>query len=98
MKVGYSDSRYVSGIYLKYWLVNTTQTTVKKQLATEMEEKSSNKKAGLSVESFGPPRMWYDINGNFIESVFRGCLEAVLGLILQKPGICEVKNYILCGI
>jgi hypothetical protein len=34
--------------------------------------------------------MWYDINGNFIESVFRGCLEAVLGLILQNPGICEV--------
>lgn len=41
-------------------------------------------------ESFAPTRMWYDINGNFIESVFRGCLEAVLGTIVQKPGIYEV--------
>ena len=67
-----------------------------------MEEESSSNDAGSSkesktepVETFAPPRMWYDINGNFIESVFRGCLEAVLGLILQSPGICEVKYYIL---
>jgi hypothetical protein len=108
IKVGYSTSRYISSIYSKDWLVNTTRTTAnefkkfKKQQVTEksfMEEESSSNDAGSSktelVEMFAPPRMWYDINGNFIESVFRGCLEAVLGLILQSPGICEVKYYIL---
>ncbi|RIA98286.1 hypothetical protein C1645_870827 [Glomus cerebriforme] len=101
VKVGYNASRYISSIYLKDWFVNTTQTTAnkfKKQRETGkilMEEKSYNDAGSSdelkteSVETFAPPRMWYDINGNFIESVFRGCLEAVLGLILQNPGICE---------
>ncbi|CAG8528472.1 10119_t:CDS:10 [Funneliformis mosseae] len=95
MKVGYSNSRYISGIYLKDWLVNTTPTVKRPPTIDDvfMEENPSNYKVWSSVESFGPPRMWYDINGNFIESVFRGCLEAVLGLILQKPGICEANIY-----
>ncbi|GBC02145.1 hypothetical protein RclHR1_04480009 [Rhizophagus clarus] len=105
IKVGYNSSRYVSSIYSKDWFVNTTQTTAnkfKKQRTEKVviEDKSSNHNEELSdesktesVETFAPPRMWYDINGNFIESVFRGCLEAVLGLILQNPGICEADIY-----
>ncbi|CAI2169647.1 18759_t:CDS:10 [Funneliformis geosporum] len=95
LKVGYSNSRYISGIYLKEWLVNTTPTVKRPPTIDEvfMDENPSNYKVWSSVESFGPPRMWYDIKGNFIESVFRGCLEAVLGLILQKPGICEANIY-----
>lgn len=108
IKVGYNASRYVSSIYSKDWFVNTTQTTAnkfKKQRTEKVniEEKSSSHNVELSdesktesVETFAPPRMWYDINGNFIESVFRGCLEAVLGLILQNPGICEVSS-IFCN-
>ncbi|CAB4436060.1 unnamed protein product [Rhizophagus irregularis] len=105
IKVGYNASRYVSSIYSKDWFVNTTQTTAnkfKKQRTEKVDivEKSSSHNVELSdesktesVETFAPPRMWYDINGNFIESVFRGCLEAVLGLILQNPGICEADIY-----
>ncbi|CAG8446026.1 5398_t:CDS:10 [Diversispora eburnea] len=54
----------------------------------------NSKRSNLEpAESFAPTRMWYDINGNFIESVFRGCLEAVLSVIVQKPGIYESNIY-----
>ncbi|CAJ0758213.1 2839_t:CDS:10 [Entrophospora sp. SA101] len=45
-------------------------------------------------ETYTLTRMWCDINGNFIESVFRGCLEASniyrkLALVMSR---CEIQD------
>ncbi|ORY03011.1 hypothetical protein K493DRAFT_334426 [Basidiobolus meristosporus CBS 931.73] len=43
----------------------------------------------ITVHRYAPARMWYDINGNTVETVLRACSEAVLGYIIQKPGVYE---------
>ncbi|KAJ3161012.1 Methyl-CpG-binding domain-containing protein 9 [Geranomyces variabilis] len=41
-----------------------------------------------------PARMWYDINGDEVETTKRACMEATLGHIVQMPGIYESKLYV----
>lgn len=36
------------------------------------------------------PRLWADIHGNKINVVQRGCAQAILNLIVRRPGITEV--------
>ncbi|KAK9768259.1 hypothetical protein K7432_001226 [Basidiobolus ranarum] len=45
----------------------------------------------ITIHRYAPARMWYDINGNIVETVLRACSEAVLGYVIQKPGVYEAN-------
>ncbi|CAG8546062.1 10599_t:CDS:10 [Ambispora leptoticha] len=82
-KVGYNMARYICSCYAPNWMIHISQQSSSKN----KKRKQSSSPPSATPKDFAPPRMWYDINGSIIETVFRGCLEAVIGVILQKPGI-----------
>ncbi|KAI9095507.1 hypothetical protein DFS34DRAFT_595054 [Phlyctochytrium arcticum] len=44
-------------------------------------------------QAFVVAKLWFDIHGNELLAVKRACFEAVLGVIVQKPGIYQSKLF-----
>ncbi|CAG8444454.1 384_t:CDS:10 [Ambispora gerdemannii] len=86
-KVGYSMTRYICSCYATNWMIQIGNISQQLSSKNKTRKQSSSSPPYADPKEFAPPRMWYDINGSIIETVFRGCLEAVIGVILQKPGI-----------
>ncbi|KAG9298344.1 hypothetical protein G9A89_002832 [Geosiphon pyriformis] len=98
VKVGYNSPRYVCSFYGYYWLVKISPNVYKpstvqkpqREAPQNFEQITEYQSNSVNMSKlFAPPRMWYDINGEFIDAVFHACLEAVLGTVLQKPGIYQ---------
>lgn len=93
--VGFDEIRYVSIDHIEKWTVAAGR---KKEitLPNRIEEVFRPMEAPVSIRNtvsdFTPARLWYDVNGNWVDSILRACMEATLGFIVQKPGICEVRK------
>ncbi|KNC96633.1 hypothetical protein, variant [Spizellomyces punctatus DAOM BR117] len=94
-QVGFSDIRYVSDDNLSRWTVATTRQAYEQSgdIVVESMQLDAPRAPKMGSDDFTAARMWYDINGKQVDSVKRACMEAVLGTIVQKPGIYEAKLY-----
>ncbi|KAJ3296016.1 hypothetical protein HK104_002047 [Borealophlyctis nickersoniae] len=81
-RVGFDDHRYIIHEHLHKWTIVT-----KKRVAAEPLDGQESFVHGHLT----PARLWYDINGNRVDSVVRACMEAVMGEIMQNPGTYESK-------
>ncbi|KAJ3021786.1 hypothetical protein HKX48_007757 [Thoreauomyces humboldtii] len=82
--VGFNELRYITSTHYAKWAVPVLPAAIS---PSTLGPTAYN----TSVEAFMPARMWFDIHGDPIESVRRGCMEAVLAYVVQKPGIYESK-------
>ncbi|KAJ3039321.1 hypothetical protein HDV00_012314 [Rhizophlyctis rosea] len=89
LKEGFNDIVYVSCTFHKEWTIAVTE-----RLGPEppMDPMAPFVLRQVKVTRT-PARMWIDMYGKRIDSVVRGCMEAVLGSIMQKPGCYESKLY-----
>ncbi|KAJ3091834.1 hypothetical protein HK102_013216 [Quaeritorhiza haematococci] len=95
-RVGFNTHRYVGYTHLENWTVQTDTGMDEKDKdpLTEVlvqEVKTSQQIQRSKAVDFTPARMWYDINGNKVDSVLRAGMETVLSYMVQFPGISESK-------
>ena len=92
-KAGIREFRYVCWRYRHHWMV-TLKLYNKTENSSQIPEDQncSQEDDGSLIETVKhrQPRMWIDLNGNSIQSVFEGSLQTILEIIVQKPGIYEV--------
>ncbi|KAJ3070035.1 hypothetical protein HDU98_006924 [Podochytrium sp. JEL0797] len=75
-KVGQGTPLYISAKFLKFWRVRA------------LAEAGNPVSSSFTTKSFSL-RVWYDVNGELIPSVFRACLECVMSHIVERPGVAE---------
>ena len=68
---------YITHRFFEKWNIDTTAT----QAGDETTE---------SGKVLTPPRLWYDFTGTLVPNALRACREAVLGLLVSRPGISFV--------
>ncbi|KAF7725782.1 hypothetical protein EC973_009399 [Apophysomyces ossiformis] len=85
--VGLEAQRVVLTTDLENWLIVPKTVVIPRPPSQEVWERTSTltKKRKTVVE----PRIWVDVNGIVTESVLKGCLDVVIELLLQRPGITE---------
>ncbi|KAI9344232.1 hypothetical protein DFJ73DRAFT_840685 [Zopfochytrium polystomum] len=82
-RVGHEDLRFVTYTNISVWYLNLPRR--------ETEPESLEYPSGLLPQCRG--RLWFSIHGELIGSVLRACLEMVISLIVEKPGIYEGKIF-----
>ncbi|KAI8899876.1 hypothetical protein BC833DRAFT_563738 [Globomyces pollinis-pini] len=86
--VGVFGSNYHQYVHKDF--INECKIQVKKITERTLTENETPATAG---PFFMEARMWNDIHGDMIKPIYRACLETVLGIIVNNPGIMESKIY-----
>ncbi|KAI8640410.1 hypothetical protein BD408DRAFT_419851 [Parasitella parasitica] len=96
-RVGFNSVRYVHVKFASIWTVNNRNQELPKYTPENSENiiKHSNGKfqADLVRKDIVIPSLWVDMNGHVTELVLNGCKEAIVDLVLRKPGISEADIY-----
>ncbi|KAJ3150740.1 hypothetical protein HDU86_006357 [Geranomyces michiganensis] len=89
--VGFDQLRYIARDHINTWTI----PAFVKPLANAVPSSRVVEMSLMTDENGNPTpaRMWYDINGDQVETTKRACMEATLGHIVQMPGIYESKLY-----
>ncbi|CEP14744.1 hypothetical protein [Parasitella parasitica] len=96
-RVGFESVRYVHVKFASSWGINN-KVTESLDYNIESREKIIKESKGkfktdLVRKDIVIPSLWIDMNGHVTELVLNGCKEAVVDLVLRKPGISEADIY-----
>ncbi|KAJ3216040.1 hypothetical protein HDU67_010000 [Dinochytrium kinnereticum] len=94
-KVGIKEVCFVSVEHIKPWAIeklsadsNKIRRSGRNLADVPNSTDEDDEKALKNVIGFNP-RMWVGVSGNFIEAVYKQCLQLVMSCIVMKPGITE---------
>lgn len=93
-RFGFRTHRFVNHEFDYFWRVPTdisrqaiSDASASKTTAADPTAKTVFTTPVPPVLQVAPPRVWIDMNGSFIESLFEDCLRTVASAILSSPGI-----------
>lgn len=88
-RVGYEAVRYVHLSFISDWSITTDanlKSGIKDLLIKSRDELDSKKRKPIII-----PSLWTDINGDVTEVVLKECKEAVVDVVVRRPGITEAN-------
>lgn len=86
--VGYDVPLIVSAASLEKFSIECEATAL-----SDTQNLTAGEKAAIQIQSnkkFVKLRLWSDIHGNKVNVVKKGCSQAILSLVVKRPGITEV--------
>lgn len=85
---GYDKPRLVSTLFIAAWaaFVPTPKRVSPPDDAAESEAPAESSKVMVW------PRRWVDMHANIVESDWDGCIRLVVGHLLDRSGITEVRS------
>ncbi|KAJ2961555.1 hypothetical protein NQZ79_g3139 [Umbelopsis isabellina] len=89
--VGYDVPLIVSAASLEKFSIECEATAL-----SDTQNLTAGEKAAIQIQSnkkFVKLRLWSDIHGNKVNVVKKGCSQAILSLVVKRPGITEIAIY-----
>lgn len=95
-RVGFDAVRYVHIEFVESWSISNKNVTEHVTTAASKErihKATDGQFKQVARKDIIIPSLWVDINGNVTDLVLNGCKEAIVDLVLRKPGISEADIY-----
>jgi hypothetical protein len=86
-RVGFNAVRYVHSAFISQWCITEPSRRASKKGVVLVNPDERLRSLGRKPVVF--PNLWTDINGNITELILKECKEAVVDLVVRKPGITE---------
>lgn len=89
-RVGFEAVRYVHLAFMGDWSIESI-TTPDKNMKELFAQPSESFKINNNFEKkpFIVPSLWTDVNGNVTELLLKECKEAIVDIVVRRPGIAE---------
>ncbi|KAI9470920.1 MAG: hypothetical protein EXX96DRAFT_372624 [Benjaminiella poitrasii] len=95
-RVGFNIVRYVHIDFIDQWAIinkNISVHSISEKTKERMTKTSAIIDTPMKRKEVVVPCLWTDVNGHSTDLIFKGCKEAIVDLVLRKPGIMEADIY-----
>ncbi|KAI7899976.1 uncharacterized protein BX663DRAFT_519176 [Cokeromyces recurvatus] len=95
-RVGFNIVRYIHIAFINEWAIinkNIVTPSVSEKTKERMIEANIETDKKPEKEEIIIPCLWTDVNGHATDMVIKGCKDAIIDIVLRKPGITESDIY-----